>query len=57
MGLLQVTDEHLAALTVLTRLTSLRLVRGRSQRASIEVTPAGEVPALQQCIACHPACV
>ena len=44
----QVFDEHLAGLTVLTQLTSLRLVRARSQRASIEVTTAGEAPPLQQ---------
>lgn len=39
--LAQVNDEHLAALMVLTNLTSLRLVRGRSGSESINITPAG----------------
>ena len=45
-------NEHLAALTVLTRLTHLRLVRGNweseRERASFEVSPAGEAAPLQQ---------
>ena len=49
----QVTDEHLVALTVLTRLTSLRLVRGRSERASIQVLSAGEAAGLKHFIACY----
>jgi hypothetical protein len=52
MGLPQVNDEHLAALTVLTQLTSLRLVSTRYQSeresAPFEVSPAGKPPPLQQ---------
>ena len=52
MGLLQVTDEHLAALTVLTQLTRLRLVRSgclyERERPSVEISPAGEAAPLQQ---------
>ena len=52
MGLPQVNDEHLAALTVLTQMTRLRLVRTRcrfdQERASFEVSPAGETASLQQ---------
>ena len=43
---LQVRDEHLAALTLLTRLTSLRLVHGKyawdTKRFPVEITPAGD---------------
>ena len=46
MGLTQVTDKHLAALTVLTQLTRLRLVRSgclyERERPSVEISPAGE---------------
>lgn len=38
---MQVTDEHLAALTALSRLSSLRLVRGKKGTASVNITPAG----------------
>ena len=43
---LQVRDEHLAALIVLTRLTSLRLVHGKdawhTERYHLDISPAGE---------------